>query len=237
MKHLLLAFAIAVAALLAQQLVSAAVSIMSLVPEHAQNVQLLHGKILLDGTREMRLSDLPRGEGLFYGTAIALVLVLLGVFLAYKKSMTPLGLNRPVWRGAVYWAIAIAAFMTTTYLLQANYPTFRSQAMDDTVRASVAAAPVLSLMGFCILAPIFEELIFRGVLFHALASNWGSLTAAVATSVLFGIAHFQYSWLIMVFVIVFAALLAGVRASTRSSIPSILIHVINNIIAAIHVLE
>jgi membrane protease YdiL (CAAX protease family) len=37
--------------------------------------------------------------------------------------------------------------------------------------------------------PLFEELVFRGLLYRAFARQWGWLFAAIATSVLFGLVH------------------------------------------------
>lgn len=44
---------------------------------------------------------------------------------------------------------------------------------------------------FSLLNAVCEELIFRGILFDALASHWSPWTAAVFTALLFGYGHLQ----------------------------------------------
>ena len=56
--------------------------------------------------------------------------------------------------------------------------------------ATLLPARILHLVLFAWLAaPLLEELVFRGLLFRAFERQWGWLAAAIATSVLFGLAH------------------------------------------------
>lgn len=48
---------------------------------------------------------------------------------------------------------------------------------------------VLTLMSICVLAPVFEELAFRGVLLHRWAHKYGLRSAVIRSSLLFGILH------------------------------------------------
>lgn len=57
------------------------------------------------------------------------------------------------------------------------------------------AHAVLSLLSVVVLAPVFEEILFRGYLFRFFREGFSFWTAAVASSLLFGIAHGQLLWI------------------------------------------
>ena len=54
---------------------------------------------------------------------------------------------------------------------------------------------VLSLLSAVILAPLFEEILFRGYLFRFLRSGFPFWAAASVTALLFGLAHGQILWI------------------------------------------
>jgi CAAX protease family protein len=49
---------------------------------------------------------------------------------------------------------------------------------------------ILGVMAFAVVNPVWEEMLFRGVLLTELASVWGVRAAVVLQAVLFGVAHF-----------------------------------------------
>lgn len=97
--------------------------------------------------------------------------------------------------------------------------------------ADQAANPLLykSLMLFSVVvvAPITEEFIFRGILFHRWSLKWGVRTAMVMTSVLFGLLH---SNLIGLFV--FGLVMSLLYLTTRSLIVPMAAHALNNALAS-----
>ncbi|MDG4787950.1 CPBP family intramembrane metalloprotease [Micromonospora sp. WMMD1102] len=48
---------------------------------------------------------------------------------------------------------------------------------------------ILGIIGFALVNPVWEEMLFRGVLLTELASVWGARIAVVLQAVLFGAAH------------------------------------------------
>ena len=50
---------------------------------------------------------------------------------------------------------------------------------------------VLAWLSFSIVNAFLEELVFRGVLFHAVAGEWGAAVAVGGTAVVFGLGHLQ----------------------------------------------
>lgn len=79
-----------------------------------------------------------------------------------------------------------------------------------------------------VLAPLVEEVLFRGVLFQVLWQRTGRVwLSAFASGFLFGVIHPQFLGGILV-VTVLGVILAMVYAHTRSLLPCMLIHALNN---------
>ena len=81
------------------------------------------------------------------------------------------------------------------------------------------------------LAPVIEELLFRGVLWSILQENKGTATAVIVTTVYFVFLHLTLNNS-------FSAILIGICGSmfilfTGSIIPSIVIHLLNNLLVTI----
>lgn len=81
------------------------------------------------------------------------------------------------------------------------------------------------------LAPVIEELLFRGVLWSILQENKGTATAVIVTTVYFVFLHLTLNN-------AFSAILIGICGSmfilfTGSIIPSIVIHLLNNLLVTI----
>jgi len=78
-----------------------------------------------------------------------------------------------------------------------------------------------------LLAPFFEEVIFRGFFFHVLSRLKGRLFAVAVIALVFALLHYdQYwgDWAAIAAVTVLGFVLTGLRAWTGSSLPSIITH-------------
>jgi membrane protease YdiL (CAAX protease family) len=82
-----------------------------------------------------------------------------------------------------------------------------------------------------VLAPLFEELFFRGFLFQGLANSWGWLRGAVVSGAVFGLAHLQLDIFVPLFALGF--LLAWVYHRTGSLWTSIAFHSLFNGISVV----
>lgn len=85
---------------------------------------------------------------------------------------------------------------------------------------------VLFVLLAVIIAPLFEEIFFRGFLFRALASSWGWLPGAAVSAAVFGIAHAQPDVFIPLFTL--GLVLAWVYKRTGSLWTSISLHALFN---------
>lgn len=84
-----------------------------------------------------------------------------------------------------------------------------------------------ALVSACLLAPVAEELLFRGVLFGSLRNRLGVLPAAVASSAIFAVLHF-YGGYGLASVAIFGFSAALLYAGTGSLTTVIVLHILYN---------
>jgi len=78
-----------------------------------------------------------------------------------------------------------------------------------------------------LIAPIGEEMVFRGFLQQYLEDYWGDITRAIlATSLFFAFIHFNPYWAIQIYIM--GLLLGYLSWKTKSIYPSIIVHVAIN---------
>lgn len=126
---------------------------------------------------------------------------------------------------AIMGAGAIGAFITQIYLnlfekagIEIFIPDF-SFAKDDMLGS------ILMVVYVCILAPLTEEIIFRGFILKANQKH-GDLYAIILSSILFSLFHMNLQQFIFPFVM--GLLLGFITVKTRSIIPAIVCHMFNN---------
>lgn len=116
------------------------------------------------------------------------------------------------------------------YALQILIPGFdMNQAQTNDFTKNAGSNRNLVLIALVMLPPIFEETIFRGFIFPAFARRTGVIWAAVISSVLFGLAHFQAN--ISVYTMILGLFLCFLYVRTRSIVPGIIVHMANNYLA------
>ena len=76
-----------------------------------------------------------------------------------------------------------------------------------------------------VLAPLVEELVFRGLLFSRLTAKWGMIRAMVVSSLAFGLLHFN-----PIGAFVFGVVACVLYVRTRTLIVPIVLHALNNFI-------
>ncbi|MEX0932199.1 MAG: CPBP family intramembrane glutamic endopeptidase [Candidatus Saccharimonadales bacterium] len=89
----------------------------------------------------------------------------------------------------------------------------------------------LAVIALVVVAPIFEEVIFRGLLLPALTKRFNLFIGVVVSSLLFGLVHLQIP--VIVVTSVMGLLLAWLYYRSGSLWPAILFHSLKNIIAVI----
>ena len=112
-------------------------------------------------------------------------------------------------------------------------------AFVDPLYQSVSSVWLL-IFAMVIVAPIYEELIFRGILWSAIAEQFtsppdteyrGAIVASLVTSLIFAVIHLQYGIYEISTIVVLALLFCYARIKSGSLILPILLHIINNGVA------
>ncbi len=95
-----------------------------------------------------------------------------------------------------------------------------------------AAVGILSAV---VAAPFFEEIVFRGLLFATLRRRYGALFSALASALIFAVAH-GYGWIGLASVLWSGVLWALSYERTRSLLPAMLAHAAVNLQASLSVM-
>lgn len=154
----------------------------------------------------------------------------------YETTLEDLGLTRLVsWVDIglapltfLAYTIVVSLVLAAVVTLFAGFPA--DQAQDTGFRAFGSRSDnMLAFLTLVVLAPLAEETLFRGYLYGKLKRYVPTIIAALVTSLLFAVAHFQLNVGIDVFVL--SMFLCGLRSLTGSIWAGILVHMIKNGIA------
>ena len=136
---------------------------------------------------------------------------------------------RNLWIGVAAWILLLVASIALSAAL------FEIGIKQDQAElfSAVKDAPlfqfIMVLLAGAILAPIGEEIFFRGFLFTSLLKERGPIVAYAASSLLFAVVHFNLPALLPILVLGIG--LAIARQVTRSLVAPIVAHSLNNLFA------
>jgi membrane protease YdiL (CAAX protease family) len=178
------------------------------------------------------------------GVAIALTYVQDAAFIATvlvlarlgsrRARLSDLGLRIPALGTTARWVgIAIAAYFVFSIAFS-NVVNPKQDNLFDSLHVHRDAAGTVAALAVlvCVLAPIAEELLFRGFMFAALLSWRGPWVAAVIVGLLFGGIHvIGTPALLLIQLAVLGFLFCLVRWKTGSILPTVALHAINNSLA------
>ncbi len=99
--------------------------------------------------------------------------------------------------------------------------------IGEIMKPDSALGYIFLFLAVVIVAPIGEEIVFRGFLQKFLEKYWNDITRAVlVTSLFFAMIHFNPFWTIQIYLL--GVILGFLSWKTKSVIPSILLHISNN---------
>ncbi|TMJ25962.1 MAG: CPBP family intramembrane metalloprotease [Alphaproteobacteria bacterium] len=154
--------------------------------------------------------------------AIGLLAVAVAVAPLGRAAPPALGLRPANWKYAVFGALGTLALSVAVSQLG-----IEPQGMKQVIE--VVREPrqlVISLLLFAVLAPLVEELVFRGLIYGWVAGRWGSVPALVVSSLAFAAAHFEPAHIVLVLPL--GLLFGWLRRRTDSLLPSLFSHIVNN---------
>ncbi|MGP9689249.1 lysostaphin resistance A-like protein [Psychrobacter sp. AOP22-C1-C5] len=108
----------------------------------------------------------------------------------------------------------------------------------DPLYESVSSVWLL-IFAMVIVAPLYEELVFRGILWSAISEqfaasflkHYGAIVASVVTSLIFAVIHVQYGIYEISTIVVLALLFCYARIRSGSLLLPMLLHIVNNGVA------
>jgi membrane protease YdiL (CAAX protease family) len=162
-----------------------------------------------------------------------------------KMKLRDIGVKRPKPGDFAYtlagFAVYFVSFAVIVFILQHLIPSLnyeqKQQLGFDSVKGHTQL--VLTFISLVILPPIGEEILVRGYLFSGLRKRYKWLTAALVTSLLFGLAHLQFGsgapllWTAGADTFVLSMVLCYMREKTGNIWPGVALHAIKNSIAFI----
>jgi membrane protease YdiL (CAAX protease family) len=194
----------------------------------------LAGGEMPSGAGDVMVLAMVAGSALGAAVAYRLVAVLLS---GAGSRLSELG-----WRvkGAAKWAVGgyiallppLSVGMMMVAALTKLFPNVVTpqNPAADLVLALHGPRLVLLFLLVCVIAPVIEELLFRGLLFRALEKRYGLLVGALAAGLVFGGMHPQLPFGFPPLFVLGVGLCYVYRIS-GSIVPGILIHAMNNTLA------
>jgi uncharacterized protein len=168
----------------------------------------------------------------FYSSLIGILFILLILKMSKKSYKIYLGLIQPRTKLFLFWIGISFLYIGLIEILSSHFEIFKNDFTDQVIRSADSKLFLLITAGF--IAPIFEEVFFRGFLFKNIEnSRLGSVGAVIITSLLFAVIHIQYDLYVMSVLIPVGFILGLSRLKTQSLFVPIAIHIINNSLSII----
>ncbi len=154
----------------------------------------------------------------------------------YHLRLGDLGMRRfSIWKALLYIVLGLILFSVFVagvfVLITVLVPSVDVNQAQDTgfEFGHKGAGLAISFVATVIVAPILEEVYFRGLILPALAKRYGWLFGVLVSSGLFAVLHMQVNVIIYTFLL--GLVLSFFYIRLKSIIPGIFLHMINNLLA------
>ena len=164
--------------------------------------------------------------GLFFGSALVAVGAAVAP-LGWRSIPAALGFRSASWKIVVFGTLG--ALVVSVAVSQLG---IEPEGVKEAL--GVARTPALfvtSLLVMAVLAPLAEELVFRGLLYGWLDGRWGPTVAWAVSSILFAAAHAEPAHVVLVLPL--GLWFGFLRWRSGSLWPSLAAHVVNNGMAVV----
>ncbi|MEO5916863.1 MAG: type II CAAX endopeptidase family protein [Luteolibacter sp.] len=176
------------------------------------------------------LPGLHPAVGIFLDSAARMLPALIALGLLFRRpshALSVMGLNRPVALKAVFGTYSL--LILVDQLLRKSMGNAGSNEPGGGLSLGDAGlwGLTFALISTCLLAPISEEILYRGVLFRAFRNRLGVISAALISSSIFATLHF-YDSFGLVSVGIFGLSCALIYSATGSLATAIVLHILYN---------
>lgn len=182
---------------------------------------------------DMKITDMPPGLQVTFQAVMDLILV--GFIMFMVKVV-----HRESFLHAIHWfrnhdfstgfLISVGATLAVSVLIVSSiFPPSEPPPIEKLI-SSTQALYAFALFGIG-MAPLFEEIIFRGFLYRAFFDVGGAPVAIPCTALLFTVLHIPQlwgSWAGIALIFIVGYILSFIRERSNSLIPSFIIHTAYN---------
>ena len=155
------------------------------------------------------------------------------IVLMVKSKRGSIWRDYMAWRGVgfgrvVLWVIICLLSVFGMGILHHALGWTESGFMDELV---LTRSPIWMVLSVAVIAPIFEEMVFRGFVYGGFERSVGALPAVLLSSLLFTVLHGQYNVYELAQIFVLGMVLGLARMRTQSLFTPIVMHAANNALA------
>ena len=161
----------------------------------------------------------------------------------YRISWSDIGLKHPVWKDGLY-ALAGYGWYLPLYIVSALFISKIFPVVDLSQKQQLGfdlnvsgAGLIFTGLSLVLIPAVYEEILFRGVLFTGLRKKLSLIVSMIVVSGMFAIAHLEWSaqtpllWAAAVDTFILSIILVYMREKTGSLWPCIGLHAIKNSVA------
>lgn len=167
-----------------------------------------------------------------YVLSLLIVIGLPWIVKKYRTSKQELGLQTTAtWTDILLAPAGFVVYIVLSFLLTtlaSQFPFYDIDQVQDTGFAQLTQGYeyLLAFVTLVVIAPVAEEILFRGYLLGKLRKHVPVWAAILVTSALFGLVHF--AWNVGVDVFALSIILCLLRIGTGRLWPAILLHMLKN---------
>ena len=201
--------------------------------------QVIGGLVML-GLRSVGVSFAGVNESTLQAVFSAVIYVLSLVIVIgipwwvkkYRTTRQEIGLHTSMtWTDILLTPLAFVAYILLSYILTSiasNFPFYDIEQVQNTgfTQLTQGYEFLLAFLTLVVIAPVAEEILFRGYLLGKLRKHVPVWLAILVTSLLFGLVHF--AWNVGVDVFALSIVLCLLRISTGRLWPAMLLHMAKN---------
>ncbi len=145
------------------------------------------------------------------------------IFVCRKKKITrEVGMRKMNPVTVVPLVLMGLSFNILTSLVLALVPQEAMESYSESSSLIFTGSTASIVIATVIMAPIVEEIVFRGLIYTRLKKGMPAIVAVILSSAFFGLAHGQWLW--MLYTAVFGMVLVWVYERTKSLFASMLLH-------------
>ena len=183
---------------------------------------------------ELATQGLTLSLSIYSGGIAAVFFVILWSTLRGWSWLDYLAIRGFSWKSFRIGFAGLAIFLVLTY---PSGEAADQRSGDFTVQAyQTAVFPFLFITALVVVAPIWEELFFRGFMHRGLAAAWGPTPAIIFCSACWAMVHVQYDYSLILVLFLVGIFFGFTRQLSGSTLLTVLLHASMNGVAIIEMI-